>query len=107
MTFFTLNCGVHADKRKAGQVMVEEYVVTPAFLVMTIVTLFTLLALVYIIFFVTLNTGGLQLVFFSFKIVLFFQVKVAFVAICTGQVFVLAPEWKVCFFIMIEFVLLP
>jgi hypothetical protein len=27
------------------------------------------------------------------------------VAICTGQVFVLAPEWKVCFFVMIEFVL--
>ena len=81
MTFFTLDYGVYADQRKAGQVMVEEYVVTPAFFVMTIVTLFALFALVYIIFFVTLNTGGLQLVFFSFKIILFFQVKVALVAI--------------------------
>ena len=59
MTFFTLNCGVHADKGKAGQVMVEEYVVTPAFLVMTIVALLALLSLVYIIYFVALNTGGL------------------------------------------------
>ena len=81
MTFFTLNCGVHADKRKAGQVMVEEYVVTPAFFVMTIVALFSLLSLVYIIFFVTLNTDGLELVFFSFVFVLFLQIKVALVAI--------------------------
>ena len=69
MTFFALDGSVHAYKRKAGKVVVEENLVMPAFLVVAIFTLLAMFSLMHIIFFVAVNTVGLKLIFFDFSLV--------------------------------------
>ena len=69
MAFFTLDGGMHAYEREAGQVMVEENLVMPAFFIVAIFALLALFALMYVIFFVTVNTVALQLVFFNLPLV--------------------------------------
>ena len=60
---------MHAYKRKAGQVVVEENLVMPPFLIVTIVALLALLALMYIVFLVAVDTVAIQLVFFELALV--------------------------------------
>ena len=59
---------MHANQWKAGQVVVEKYIIVPAFFGMTVIAFLTLLALVHVIFFMTFNTGRFHFVFFDFAL---------------------------------------
>ena len=88
---------MHANQWEAGQVVVEKNIVVPACFGMTVVALLALLALVNIVFSMTLDTGGFHLVFFDF----------ALVAVRTCKLLVLATKREVCFLVVIKFMFMP
>jgi hypothetical protein len=69
MALFTLGSDVHANQWKVGQVVVEKNFVVPAFFVVAIVALLTLLTAMNIVFFVAFDTVGFQFIFFDFSLV--------------------------------------
>ena len=97
MAFFALGDGVHTDQRKAGQVMIEQHVMIPAFLVMAAAALFTLLAVVDIIFCVTAVAVLVQ----------FFLVYITAVALVAVYFLMFAEQGEVGLPAVIELRFLP
>lgn len=64
MAFFTRSKGMLAYERECGNVMVKKHLFRPALLVMTFFTLFFLLPLMDIVFFVTVKTLVAWFLFF-------------------------------------------
>ena len=88
---------VHSDEREAGHVMVEQDVVIPAFLVMAAVTLLTLLTIMDVIFLMTAEAAGLQLLF----------VDIRFMALLTADLFMLSEQGEIGLFAVVEFMFAP
>ena len=59
MALFALGDGMHADERKTGEVMVEQYIVVPALLAMAAVALFPLFTVMDVVLAVAADTAGL------------------------------------------------
>ena len=78
MAFLTGSYCVHAYQRKTGQIVVKQNVFIPACLVMAVIAGATLFAFVYIIFLVTGDAVGLQLVL----------IQVALVTVIAGYILV-------------------
>ena len=88
---------VHTDERKAGHVMVEQDVVIPAFLVMAAVALLTLFTVVYVIFLMTAEAAGLQVLFMD----------IGFMALVTADLFMLPEQGEIGLFAVVEFMFAP